>query len=436
MAASVVNVIIGDFDTYTSSTVLCISSDPLPFFGGSSPTRYLVYFDLLAANIPLDATVTAVTVTLNIVSVVQSGDLDISGFLITGLWDMSAFTCASKYDNSNPAVANDFIVGTDVSSTGSKTFTGGAGFITTVQGWVDNGEEDLTLAFTGAVASETAGYEGVVHGTVSTGNEPTLTISYTIPDQEYNVPVDDLNIPITFPAPSFSFGQDHNASTLDIPITFPLPIARGGTVWIPEKFEIPIVLNTPTITRPNNPDNISGKMGIALITRGSIASSSDSGDGDATPVHLIVQDGGTYGASGIKGIGLNRDGSPWLPDDTDLGSQLSGAACNMSELIFPEPMYLEELEVFLKNMNETRGDKYQFSVLVDGTSRVRTIGAPVQSNGRMIIPISRALGPIHRVMLQVTYTNTDTAGSSVTLATPCAITKMALWGSPVNDSGR
>ena len=61
------------------------------------------------------------------------------------------------------------------------------------------------------------------------------------------------------------------------------------------------------------------------------------------------------------------------------------------------------------------------------------IGAPIKNNGRTTIPISRALGAVHRVMLQVTYTNTDTLGTSVTRATPCAITKMQLWGNPVGN---
>lgn len=255
--------------------------------------------------------------------------------------------------------------------------------------------------------------------TTGTDKDPHLIVTYTPPATQ-TITATVINTGLQIQTPALSYDQDLAPSVFNLGLQIQTPTVLQAKLIEPSVFNLGLQIQSPTITRPNDPDNVSGKVGLGLITRGAV--SSKTGDADATPAHLLVQSGTT-----MVGIGLNRDGSPILPAASDLGGQLSGATANMSELVFPVPVRLEDLEVYTINMDESRGDSFKFYVYVDGTPRKRPIGGPIKNNGRTIIPISRALGPVHRCLVQAEYNNTD----ATIRAVPCSITEMKLWGRPV-----
>lgn len=253
----------------------------------------------------------------------------------------------------------------------------------------------------------------------TTYDPPKLTITYTVPNTEKFPTV--ISLVSSIPAFTQSGGEINNTPTVITLVSSVLSTTAGidGIIY-PTVIILVSSIPTFTLTRTYNPDNIAGKVGVGFITQGS--ESTVSGDTDATGIKLIVQSGTT-----LLGFGLNRDGSPWLPGGTsDLGGCISGAAVNMSELTFPRPMKLSRIVVHTKNMNETRGDKFQLALMLDGSNTARPFGAPIKQNGATERYINPGWGYVNRCVLQVSYTNT----TPTTKAIPCAITKIELFGKP------
>lgn len=277
----------------------------------------------------------------------------------------------------------------------------------------------FTLAFTDNPGETNNGLYMALTGH-ATYVPPKLTVTYT-PGTMTKTPA-VINLVSSFPAlAGLVYGPITKTPTvITLVSSIPTFTSNVGLIKSPSVLTLVSSIPTFTISRTYNPDTFAGKVGVAFITQGSV--STVSGDTDATGIKLIVQSG-----TSLLGFGLNRDGSPWLPGGTsDLGGCISGAAVNMSELTFPRPMKLSRIVVHTKNMNETRGDKFQLALMLDGSNTARQFGAPIKQNGATERYINPGWGYVNRCVLQVSYTNT----SPTTKAVPCAITKIELFGKP------
>lgn len=118
---------------------------------------------------------------------------------------------------------------------------------------------------------------------------------------------------------------------------------------------------------------------------------------------------------------LDQRGGPFrLRADTHKTVQ-SGTAY-MSELVFPEPVSLDELVVYAQDMGAN--DEFQLSVIVNGDGNEINLGSPIKASGRSTRPL-RSYDYVTRLTVGLTFTTTDTSSR-----VPPNISQMELYGDP------
>jgi hypothetical protein len=106
-------------------------------------------------------------------------------------------------------------------------------------------------------------------------------------------------------------------------------------------------------------------------------------------------------------------------DDTHKTSQSSFAY--MSELFFEQPVDLQELVVYTRDMNPL--DEFSLSIFANGKGVEENLSASLRGDSRHTIPLKD--NRVHRLTVKVTFTTTDT-----TDRVPPAISRMELYGKP------
>ncbi len=144
---------------------------------------------------------------------------------------------------------------------------------------------------------------------------------------------------------------------------------------------------------------------------------------NATPV-LWTGGPSVAGTLGLRSLNLDNRGTPFRARSEIHQVTASGDAY-MSELIFPDPVDLEELIIVTQDMATIGStvDEWRFSLIVDGrewasgdTDTDAYVSASVRGNGRFVMPVRRH--SVHRVMLHVAW-----VGASASRVTPCPTIK-------------
>lgn len=374
--------------------------------GGAESKRCWLKFDL--SSIPEDSTINNVTLEFTVTGASTTGSVDINPYGTDGGIDPDVHSCSLK--RSQIAVATPYINNsTAFASTGAKSVDLGATADGHVQDVVAQPTiRDYSLGFKRETSETNPAVVAV---------DAVLIIDYTSIQE---ITPDPVKIAVNVPEPLVTVDKILTPDPVKMVMSVPAVIAGPPQSVFPDPVKMVMKVTTPIVSRSFDPDLVAGRVGIGLVTRGK--TSTKTGDADATPTHLIVQSG-----TSLVGIGLDRDGSPWLSQvDEDLAGSLSGAGVNLPELIFPRPFKLTKLLVATKNMNESRGDQWSFKVFVNESETAWDVAGRIKSNGLHELLINQGVGWVHRVMVQVNYTNTD----QTIRAKPCSISRIELKGRP------